>query len=70
MVVVVLVAMAVVAAAMFGHSHSVAASQVGTSMPETALQQAAVSGTDPSVPQASAVFLRQEPATEEDCATF
>ena len=70
MVVAVLVAIAVAGVAMFGHSNSVAASQVGTSMPDTALQLAAVSSTDPSVPQASAVFSRQVQATEEDCSTF
>lgn len=63
MVVAVLVAIAVAGVAMFGHSHSVAASEVATSMPDTALQLAAVSITDPSVPQASAVFSRQERAT-------
>lgn len=69
-VVAVLVAMVVAGAAMFGHSDSVAASQVRTSMRDTALQLAAVTGTDPSVPQASDVFSRQEPATEDVCPTF
>lgn len=69
-VVAVLVAMVVAGAAMFGHSHSVAASSVRTSMQDTALQPAPFTGTDPSVPQASAVFSRGEPASEEACPTF
>jgi len=70
MVAAVLVAMVVAGTAMFGHSDSVAASQVRTSMPDTALQLAAVTSTDRTVPQASDVFSRQEPATEEACPTF
>jgi len=70
MVVAVLVAMIAAGAAMFGHSNSVAASHVGTSIPDTALQLASFTSTDLSVPQASAVFSRQEPAAEEACPTF
>ena len=66
----VLIALIAAGAAMFGHSTSVAASHVGTSIPGTALQLASFTGTDPSVPQASAVFSRQEPAAEEACPTF
>ena len=66
----VLVAMILAGAAMFGHSSSVAASHVGTSTPDTALQLASFTSTDLSVPQASDVFSRQEPATEEACSTF
>lgn len=55
---------------MFGHSNSVAASHVGTLMPDSALQLASFTSTDLSVPQASAVFSRQEPAGEEACLTF
>jgi hypothetical protein len=70
MVMAVLVAMIVAGSAMFGHSSSVAASHVGTAMPDAALQLASTAGTDLSVPQASAVFSRQEPAAEETCPTF
>jgi len=70
MVAVALLAALIAGSAMFGHSSSAAASQVATSLPDAALQAAATTGTDPSVPQASAVFARWAPADEEACATF
>jgi hypothetical protein len=70
MVVAVLVALFIAGAAMFGHSNSAAASKVGTSIPDTALQLAFVTSTDTSVPQASVVFSRQERDAEEACPTF
>lgn len=71
MVIAVLVATIGVGAVMSGcDSQAAAASRVGTAKPDTALQLAAFSSTDLSVPQASAVFSRQERAPEEDCSTF
>jgi hypothetical protein len=70
MAIAVMIAMFLAGAALLGHSNSVAASNVQTSMPAAAVQLAFVTSTDLSVPQASAVFAGQEAAVEEACATF
>jgi len=66
MVVAALVAALLAGAAIFGHSSSVAASPVATSLPIGT----GVASTDTSLPQASAVFSGQMTAAEEAGPTF